>query len=631
MVGVITKLRSFQADEAGNVMMLAAAAIFPLIGVMGGALDLSRTYLAQSRAQQACDAAALAARKELGGGSIANGAIPAAVEEKAQRYFRINFETGKYGTRNVQFAVSSSAGSRIDGTATVEVPTTLMKLFKYDKIDVAVTCSSDLNLPNIDVILVLDQSGSMKGSRIADLKSAVLSFYDEIMGVKPAGSRVRIGVVPYSGAVNVGDVLMSENASFVADSHTYQSREAMFKKIGNGDGVKEGDEIPTETSTDLLPRKSTQFGSGNDAHYRWNDNNQSKFEPECKAYEGRHEVGDEIWVISNPRWVQEYWTEFKNGQKAACQAHVEKFRTAGPGDVRAETYKTVFDYYHYKPMVMDTSSFKRGNAVTTATGTKGANVSTHWNGCIEERQTAAVTNFNPIPAQALDLDFELVPSAGNTKTQWKPMWEGITFDRGGPAELKSQQDKSTRGYNCPDASRELREYPLAGKSRNADFEKYIKSLSPRGGTMHDIGMLWAARFISPVGIFGADNTKAPNGEAIARHIIFMTDGEMGANPANTTAYGNYDMDGRFAGFAPKGSWTENKLAEIHNARLDALCKRIKNANITVWTVAFELPLNSHTRGCATGNERAFTANDRTELERRFRDIASNIAELRLVQ
>ena len=628
-MGYLKQFKRLRDDESGNAMMLMAAGFFPLLALLGGALDLSRMYLAQARIQQACDAASLAARKELGGATIENGNIPSAITDKADRFFAINFRSGMYGTKNSTFSISAGSDTRIDGSASVEVPTTLMQIFNHDKIDVAVTCSSDLNLPNIDVVLVLDQSGSMKGSRIADLKNAVLAFYDEIMDVKPDNARVRFAVVPYSGAVNVGDVLLAENSDFLADSHTYQSREAKFKQVSNNDGIEEGDRIVTEVSTELLPRNPVQLASDNDAHYHWNEKNPNK-QAECEAYAGTYSVGSEVWTITDPRWLPEYWEEFGNTEKGACQGHIERSRTATSADVQPETLRTVFDYYHYKPMVMDTSAFKLGNSVTTPTGKKGKNVTTSWNGCIEERQTVATTSFDPIPSDALDLDFELVPTSGDIRTQWKPMWEGITFDRGGPAELMTKQNKTTRGYNCPDASRELREYPKSGGARNTDFETYINSLSPRGGTMHDIGMLWAARFISPKGIFAADNATAPNGDAIARHIVFMTDGEMGANPSNTTAYGNYDMDGRFAGFAPGGEWTEDELATIHNARLDALCTRIKNANITIWTVAFELPLNTHTKGCATGDNRAFSANDKDELEQRFRDIAGNIAELRLV-
>ncbi len=90
------------------------------------------------------------------------------------------------------------------------------------------------------------------------------------------------------------------------------------------------------------------------------------------------------------------------------------------------------------------------------------------------------------------------------------------------------------------------------------------------------------------------------------------------------------MDERFAGRAPSGTWSEAALARIHEERLDAVCRSIKNKNVTIWTLSFTLPLNEHTRGCATGDSRAMQADDQEQLISRFRTIATSIAELRLV-
>ena len=48
-------------DRAGNTIMLVAAAIAPILAMVGGAIDMSRSYLSESRLQQACDAGVLAA------------------------------------------------------------------------------------------------------------------------------------------------------------------------------------------------------------------------------------------------------------------------------------------------------------------------------------------------------------------------------------------------------------------------------------------------------------------------------------------------------------------------------------------------------------------------------------------
>ncbi|ABC63743.1 VWA domain-containing protein [Erythrobacter litoralis] len=625
------------------MMAIGAASIIPLVGVVGGGVDASRMYLAKSRLQQACDAATLAARKELAGSSISNGTIPANIQDKADNFFDTNFPSGMYGTTNVGYTLSAGTATQMDGAATASVPTTLMKVFNVPQIDIAVNCSAELDLPNIDVVLVLDMSGSMNSNgttgskRITALKNAVFSFYDVVMAAKPAGTRVRIGIVPYNGAVSVGDELLTLSTTtgidYLADSWDYQTREPKWKQVSNNDGVEEGDILSETNVTELLPRQPSQLGSGNSAHYHWNANKNAKKDKDCYDYAGQsYTVGSEIWEINSVTWDDEYWGDkWKKAEKAACVANITKKTIAGPDDVKPETFRTEFDKYVYLEKAMDISGFKTGTSVSTRTGSNGGWVSSSWtNGCIEERQTIAASSFDPLPTGAHDLDIDLVPDSSKPETQWYPMWPQITYDRGGPATLETTDDKPTRGYNCPNRTHKLQEYLLNGSARNADFVSRINALSPKGGTMHDIGMIWAGRLISPDGIFAADNASAPNGDPISRHVIFMTDGEMGASPSNTTAYGNYDMDGRMAGFAASGSWTENQLAAIHNLRLEAICKAIRNKNVTIWSIAFGLPHSAYTQGCATGTSRALTAANSSELDSRFRDIAGSIAELRLV-
>lgn len=57
-----TFLQRFASDRAGNTLAMIAAAIFPMMAMVGGGVDMGRSYLSQSRLQQACDAGVLAAR-----------------------------------------------------------------------------------------------------------------------------------------------------------------------------------------------------------------------------------------------------------------------------------------------------------------------------------------------------------------------------------------------------------------------------------------------------------------------------------------------------------------------------------------------------------------------------------------
>lgn len=147
---------------------------------------------------------------------------------------------------------------------------------------------------------------------------------------------------------------------------------------------------------------------------------------------------------------------------------------------------------------------------------------------------------------------------------------------------------------------------------------------PNGYTYHDIGMIWGARLISPRGIFQADNETAPNGDSIARHIVFMTDGELDTEPETIyNAYGIEWWDRRVT-----STGTESQADARHAARFQAACRQAREENISVWVVAFGTALTQNLIDCATPG-RAYHAANSTQLNNAFQEIAQKIAALRL--
>ena len=55
-------MRSLLHDKAANTIAISAAALFPIMAMVGGGIDASRYYMTAARMQAACDAGALAAR-----------------------------------------------------------------------------------------------------------------------------------------------------------------------------------------------------------------------------------------------------------------------------------------------------------------------------------------------------------------------------------------------------------------------------------------------------------------------------------------------------------------------------------------------------------------------------------------
>jgi Flp pilus assembly protein TadG len=234
--GFLTRLAR---ESAGNTLAIAAASIFALMGVVGGAVDISRTYMAQSRLQQACDAGALAARK-----SIEDETLTDAEKAIGYRYFDFNFPAGSYGvelTSRTYSQPTNSAGTPqaiVNGTVIATVPTTIMRIFGKSTVDLTVRCSSKMDIANADVAMVLDVTLSMdedmkiaSGSsatetRLSALQKAVKAFYDSLGPGRAGGDlsqgRIRYAFVPYGITVNVGHLLAHDQ---MVDSWTYQSRE----------------------------------------------------------------------------------------------------------------------------------------------------------------------------------------------------------------------------------------------------------------------------------------------------------------------------------------------------------------------------------------------------------------------
>ena len=60
LIGILAMLRSLGRASAGNVLPLAAGTMIVAAALVGGAVDMGRSYLVQSRLLAACDAAVLA-------------------------------------------------------------------------------------------------------------------------------------------------------------------------------------------------------------------------------------------------------------------------------------------------------------------------------------------------------------------------------------------------------------------------------------------------------------------------------------------------------------------------------------------------------------------------------------------
>lgn len=156
-MGFLTRL---MRDRAGNTLAIVAAALVPLAGMVGGAVDISRGYLAKTRLQQACDAGVLAGRKVMGSSGVLNDSV----RNEVRKYVGFNYPSPYLGstlTPATDVNPTLGANDTIQLTISTSVPTVVMSLFRKDTLSITANCTARNDYSNIDIVLVLDTTGSM--------------------------------------------------------------------------------------------------------------------------------------------------------------------------------------------------------------------------------------------------------------------------------------------------------------------------------------------------------------------------------------------------------------------------------------------------------------------------------------
>lgn len=77
-------------------------------------------------------------------------------------------------------------------------------MFGVDQIGIAVTAQASSSTNDLELTLVLDNTGSMASS-MTDLKAAANDLVDTIFDNAASGDQIKIGVVPYVGPINIGN------------------------------------------------------------------------------------------------------------------------------------------------------------------------------------------------------------------------------------------------------------------------------------------------------------------------------------------------------------------------------------------------------------------------------------------
>ena len=173
---------------------MMAVGLVGILGIVGLGMDAGMLYLAHSRLQTATDSAALAGSLELPyDPEISNGRVESAVNDFLNR----NYPRGQ-----IEEIVPGGETRSVKVLASADVPMRFLGLMGIDSRTVHAEALAGFN--NLEIVFVIDNSGSMKGTPIQMTNMAAESLVDLVLpdGMSPA---IKIGLVPFRGKVRIGE------------------------------------------------------------------------------------------------------------------------------------------------------------------------------------------------------------------------------------------------------------------------------------------------------------------------------------------------------------------------------------------------------------------------------------------
>jgi Flp pilus assembly protein TadG len=187
LVRVMRRLK----DERGAILIYFTLALLPLLAVGGAAMDLGHVFLVKQRLTNAVDSA-----------SLALGARNNLSSQQATDLVTAFIRT-RYSGSLKTLAVSDTA-TQVSVSVTVQVPMTFMQVLNTSSVDVTVSATAVRPQGKLEIALVLDQTGSMAGDKINNLKLAAKDLIDVVVwDNQTADYYSKVAIVPYAAGVNV--------------------------------------------------------------------------------------------------------------------------------------------------------------------------------------------------------------------------------------------------------------------------------------------------------------------------------------------------------------------------------------------------------------------------------------------
>lgn len=606
--------KRFRKDESGAFMVLFAVLAIVLIAVAGSVVDFTNTQTSRSRAQTALDAAALALQTQISTQTTTQ------LKTKAQSILNERLNDSSI-TATVSSVTVDTTNGKIDIYASISVPTAFVQLVGVHSISANLQSEVQRGSKDLEVSVALDTTGSMAGSKIAALISAMdtanTGLIDMVVQTTQTPTYSKMAIVPWTNAVNMGSSTIANNVRGTPTPGV------TISSVTWSSGTSTSISAITQANPGVITISSTTSLNNNDWVY-------------ISGVKGMTQINGEIGQIASLNTSKKTFslnvggsnlnTKSSNGYSAysssgtvtkCLMANCEELvTTSSAHGLSTNDYAYILNV---SGMTSFTSTVWQITKQTSTTYT--ANGSSPANGIRTSGGTSYCAQYGCIYYYFAN------DSGGHTLYQAN----NCATERTTNAATDTAPSTTPLGFNyTSSASACITQSIQPLTSSRTTLHALVKTLSAGGSTAGHLGLAWGWYMIAPN--FGylwptASQPAAYGRANLIKAVILMTDGQfnlqycggvLDTNSGNGSGYANCP--------SPNGS---------SRTQAQAICDAIKAPanDVILYTVGFYLGNDTDSlnflKGCASAQSDFFQADSGTDLSNAFTAIAQNLNNLRL--
>ncbi|ARE40782.1 hypothetical protein RGUI_2641 [Rhodovulum sp. P5] len=575
--GLHRNVRGFLHREDGSIVVFALFVFVAMVIAGGMAVDLLRAEDQRTRLQATLDRAVLAAA------DLDQTGDTEAITEIVYDYFRREGLADHLVDVRVKPDI---AGRTVGASASFRLDTFFLRMVGVDEVSSGVAGVAQEFIPNREISLVIDISGSMRwDDRMTRLKPAAKTFVKTVLD-PTENARVSINVIPYAGQVNPGP--------------------EMFDYLG---GVRQGGGNYFEEWPQDISNIVTYFDTDDDGLI----DIMAKVEDFPDAGQPGH--------ISND--ADAFFSQMVEGIVESAGGVLDGASVIGAsikGGVQSDAYFAIADN-------------SNGDA---------PDIGPTWN---TGGAPKGITEIDTLSYGELDLTGPLV--GGSCLELGQGDFDGTGLPAAGsyaqtPLFMKwaIAADVMDWGW-CPQDDTAI-QYAQNDLETIGD---YIDALRMHDGTGTHYAMKYALALLDPSSLpalahlgaqglvpddYSGVRPAAWHADQTAKFIVLMTDGQITdqyrpkdpTTPLNATV----ELDRQSGSVTNTLSGRADNLANFY-----ATCQAAKDKGVTIFTIAYEAPADAKTemRTCATSESHFFDANT-SNIASVYSAIAGKINALRLI-